>query len=158
MLDDVSHIIQVALTPVFLLTGIGSLLNVFSTRLGRVADQVDALSLRMATATGTEAPHLGAQLAYLRKRSKLLDIAVVLASTGAGATCLAALVLFVGALRDRTTTTTLFAAFGVALICAMVAVAVFVVELLIAGRGLREKMTVQEGEAEALSSSLPGQG
>jgi hypothetical protein len=33
-LDTVAHIIQVALTPVFLLSGIATLLNVFSTRLG----------------------------------------------------------------------------------------------------------------------------
>src|SRR5205807_7071170 len=43
-LDTVAHIIQVALTPVFLLSGIATLLNVFSTRLARVADQVDAVS------------------------------------------------------------------------------------------------------------------
>ena len=43
-LDDVAHLIQVALTPVFLLTGIGTLINVFSTRLARVADQVDRIA------------------------------------------------------------------------------------------------------------------
>ena len=36
--DSVAHIIQVALTPVFLLSGIGALLNVFNTRLSRVSD------------------------------------------------------------------------------------------------------------------------
>ena len=30
-LDNIAHIIQVALTPVFLLSGIATLLNVFST-------------------------------------------------------------------------------------------------------------------------------
>jgi hypothetical protein len=38
-LDDIAHIIQVALTPVFLVSGIATLLNVFSTRLSRVADR-----------------------------------------------------------------------------------------------------------------------
>ena len=41
-LDTVAHIIQVALTPVFLLSGIATLLNVFSSRLARVSDQVHA--------------------------------------------------------------------------------------------------------------------
>ena len=31
-LDSVAHVIQVALTPVFLLSGIGTLLNVINTR------------------------------------------------------------------------------------------------------------------------------
>ena len=39
-LDDATHLIQVALTPVFLLSGIGALLNVFAGRLARVADQL----------------------------------------------------------------------------------------------------------------------
>src|SRR4051812_512761 len=38
--ETVAHIIQAALMPVFLLSGIATLLNVFSTRLARVADQV----------------------------------------------------------------------------------------------------------------------
>jgi hypothetical protein len=41
---DAIRVIQAALTPVFLLTAVAALLNVFSTRLGRVADRVDLLS------------------------------------------------------------------------------------------------------------------
>jgi uncharacterized protein DUF2721 len=37
------HIIRMALTPVFLLSGIATLLNVFSARLARVADRVEAV-------------------------------------------------------------------------------------------------------------------
>src|SRR5262245_63388764 len=44
MLQSSSGVIQLALTPVFLLTAVAALLNVFSTRLGRVADRVDLLS------------------------------------------------------------------------------------------------------------------
>jgi hypothetical protein len=43
-LDLVAHVIQVALTPIFLLSGIATLLNVFSTRLARVADRVDQIT------------------------------------------------------------------------------------------------------------------
>ena len=42
--ESVAHVIQVALTPVFLLSGIASLLGVLSARLARVADRVDALA------------------------------------------------------------------------------------------------------------------
>ena len=43
-----AHVVQLALTPIFLLTGVASLLNVFTTRLGRIADQVDKLSAEPA--------------------------------------------------------------------------------------------------------------
>jgi len=52
---SVVHIIQVALTPVFLLSGIATLLNVFSTRLARVADQVDATAKLIETVNDGEA-------------------------------------------------------------------------------------------------------
>lgn len=53
-LDSVTHIIQVALTPIFLLSGIAALLNVFSTRLARVADRVDQLALALERANAAD--------------------------------------------------------------------------------------------------------
>src|SRR4029453_6864661 len=94
---DPIGVIQAALTPVFLLTAVAALLNVFSTRLGRVADRVDLLSADLQRgAADTE--FLSAQLDFLRRRSLILDVAVVLATIGGAATCAAVLVLFFGAL------------------------------------------------------------
>lgn len=42
--DSIAHNIQVALAPAFLLSALATLLNVFSARLGRVADKVDEAS------------------------------------------------------------------------------------------------------------------
>jgi Protein of unknown function (DUF2721) len=93
--ENVTRVIQLALTPVFLLTAVAALLNVFSTRLGRVGDRVDLLSADLQRgAADTE--FLSAQLDFLRTRSLILDVATV----GGAATCAAALVLFLGALRD----------------------------------------------------------
>jgi hypothetical protein len=86
MFQSPSDVIQLALTPVFLLTAVAALLNVFSTRLGRVADRVDLLSADLQRgAADTE--FLSAQLDFLRRRSLILDVAVVLATVGGAATC-----------------------------------------------------------------------
>src|SRR5438477_7760615 len=94
-LDLVAHIIQVALTPVFLLSGIATLLNVFSTRLARVADRVDQITKAMEGADEGEMALLAAQLSHLRRRSLALDAAVLLAAFGGAATCASVLTLFV---------------------------------------------------------------
>jgi hypothetical protein len=146
-LDSVAHIIQIALTPVFLLSGIAALLNVFSSRLARVADRVDQLAQVLESADANKAAHLGAQLAYLRRRSLALDLAVVLAALGGGATCAATLALFVGALRDATVASVLFSLFGLAVICTLGALVAFLVEMLMAGRGLREEVAEQRQSA-----------
>ena len=56
--DSVAHVIQVALTPVFLLSGIASILGVLATRLARVDDRVDALAEKLETAGPTERDRL----------------------------------------------------------------------------------------------------
>jgi hypothetical protein len=135
--DSVAHVIQIALTPVFLLSGIASLLSVFSTRLGRVADRVDAVAEKLETCDKSERERLQERLAYLKQRSHLLDKAVMLGTLGGASTCLAALLLFVGALRDRTGVS-LFVAFGLALMFTVGALIAFLIEMLLASRGIRE--------------------
>lgn len=135
--ESVAHIIQVALAPAFLLSALATLLNVFSTRLGRVADKVDALSATLPGADGEAGATLARRLAYLRRRSLLLDLAVVLASLGSVMTAAAVLTLFVGALRDASAASVLFACFGLALACTILAILAFLAEILLAGRGVR---------------------
>jgi hypothetical protein len=137
VLDTVAHIIQVALTPVFLLSGIATLLNVFATRLARVGDRVDALTEELATADAKQAELLSRQLVHLHRRSLALDLAVVLAAVGGAATCGAVLVLFVGAVQNRTVASVLFGLFGLAVVCALGAIIAYTVEMLIAGTGIR---------------------
>ena len=146
-LDTIAHIIQVALTPVFLLTGIATLLNVFSTRLARVADRVEAASNALDGAGADERRILSAQLAHLHRQSIALNVAVILAGIGGAATCAAVLALFVGALRDMTVASALFGLFGLAVVCALGAIAAYTVEMVIAGTGIRTKVAQSRREA-----------
>jgi uncharacterized membrane protein YdbT with pleckstrin-like domain len=146
-LDDIAHIIQVALTPVFLLSGIATLLNVFSTRLSRVADRVEAASKDLEGADEDDRKILSAQLKDLHRRSVVLDVAVVLSAVGGAATCAAVLVLFLGALREATIANALFGLFGLAVVCALCAIAAFAVEMLLAGTGIRAEVAHRRREA-----------
>ena len=84
--ESVAHVIQVALTPVFLLSGIASLLGVLSTRLARVADRVDALAEQLEADEPIDRRKLRRRLAYLRRRSHVLDAAVMMGTLGGVAT------------------------------------------------------------------------
>ena len=147
-LDMVAHIIQVALTPVFLLSGIATLLNVFSTRLARVADRVDQITERIEGADAGEVALLAAQLSYLRRRSLALDAAVLLAAFGGAATCASVLTLFVGALRDATVASVLFTTFGLAVLCTIGAIGAFTTEMLMAGSGVRAEVAAGRRSSE----------
>src|ERR1700677_4640802 len=132
--DGVAHVIQIALTPVFLLSGIASLLGVLSTRLARVADRVDALAEQLETAELVQRDRLQMRLSYLRRRSHVLDAAVIMATLGGIATSVAAVILFVGTLRDQAGIS-LFVAFGFALLFTIGSLSAFLIEMLHASRG-----------------------
>jgi hypothetical protein len=150
--DLVAHIIQVSLSPVFLLTALGTLLSVFSLRLARVADRVDSISEATKVASPDEARVLSLQLVHFRRRSLALDVAIVLAGIGGAATCASVLTLYVGALRDITAATVLFALFGTAILCAIGAITAFTVEMLLSSIGIRNK--VAEGRRLAAATEV----
>jgi hypothetical protein len=130
-LNAAAHVVQLALTPIFFLAGLATLLNVFTVRLGRIADRVDRF---MASPEGHQA-----QLARLRLRSRLLDVAVLFAALSGALTCAAALILFVSALRNAEGGAILFGLFGAALVCAIFALATFSVETILSGQSVREE-------------------
>ncbi len=138
--NSVAHIIQVALTPVFLLSGIGTLLNLFNARQGRVSDHTEhaAELLEQEKHAGKRAL-LQAHLTRLRWRRTILDASLVLGALGAAATCGAASVLFVGGLREAEIALWLFALFGVALGCTVGALMAFVLDSVLAWHGLRRE-------------------
>jgi ABC-type Fe3+-siderophore transport system permease subunit len=82
------------------------------------------------------------------KRSRALDAAVVLGAFAGVATCGATLVLFVGALRDTTLASLLFILFGIAILSTLGALIAFVVEMLMASRGLRAEVAQRRRLAE----------
>ena len=130
-LEAAARVVQLALTPVFLLSATAPLLGVFAARLARVADRVDALSKEV------KEPIRDELLALLRRRSRVLDIAVVLSALAGGLTCATVLVLFLGEVRGTAAARLLFLAFGGAIVLTMASLTAFVTEMLLAARGGR---------------------
>jgi hypothetical protein len=148
-LGTIVHIIQVSLTPIFLLSGIATLLNVFATRYARVADQVDAAAADLVGADTGEAETLLVRLVRLHRRAVALDVAVLLAAVGGAATCGAVLTLFVGAMRDTGVAYVLFVLFGLAVVCALGAIVAYTTEMLMAGTAVRAKAARTRSRAQA---------
>jgi hypothetical protein len=147
-LGSVVHIIQVALTPVFLLSGIATLLNVFSTRFARVADQVDTANEAMKDADAAKIAMLSSRLASLYRRSLALDAAVILSAAGGALTCATVLALFVGQTGGFAVAAMLIVSFGLALACTLAAIVAFTVEMLMASRHVRAEVEVEQQRAE----------
>ncbi|MEZ2131963.1 MULTISPECIES: DUF2721 domain-containing protein [unclassified Sinorhizobium] len=132
---DVAYVIQMALTPVFLLAGTAGLLNVFTSRLARVADRVNSLVDIINLEDDPEEARL-LQLSYLRRRTLALEVAVLLATLSGVFTCLATLGLFGGAIRQEFREMMLFWFFGGAVASLIGALAAFLFEIISAGHSM----------------------
>ena len=134
---DVSHIIQTALAPIFLLSGIGALLNVFNQRLVRVSDHHEHLTeLTKATEDPESLLGLYRHLVRLRRRRLALDASVICAALAGAFTCAAAFTLFLITLRDAADSLLLLWVFGLALGFTVAALTAFIVDSVFAWHGI----------------------
>lgn len=99
-LTDITHVIQLSVAPVFLLTAIATLINAMNGRLGRIVDRRRAVQDRQrALAAGdAERGEMDGELAQLARRSRLVYLAIFCAVLSALLVCLVVAGAFVGAL------------------------------------------------------------
>lgn len=91
-ITTVAHVIQQAVAPVFLLTGIGAILNVITTRIARIVDRSRALS----NSGNPEQPAQQEEMEMLRRRVRWVHWAVSLCTLSALFICIVIAALFVG--------------------------------------------------------------
>jgi hypothetical protein len=91
----VAHVIQLAVAPVFLLSGIGAMLAVMTNRLARVIDRARVLERQLPTPAEVNAVH--AQLTTLSRRATLAGRAITLCTMTALLVCAVIAVLFLSA-------------------------------------------------------------
>ena len=97
-LGDVTHVIQLAIAPVFLLTAVGTLINVLVNRLGRSVDRRRTLTASLASLDAGLLGNANGELAYVHRRVRLIYGAILLSVGAAFLICLLIAVAFLDAL------------------------------------------------------------
>ena len=113
----IAHAIQLAIAPVFLLTGIAGLLNVMATRLARVIDRTRTFENTWATLDGKARAAARAELASLEKRRRACSWSINYCTTAALLICVVIVALFV----EEFFSTSLRGVAGALFVAAMVA-------------------------------------
>ena len=97
IITTVAHVIQMSVAPVFLLTGVGAILNVLTNRLARIIDRARILEGRLPTVEQSDQHRMHGELAILERRSKLIHWAISLCTICALLVCIVIATLFAGA-------------------------------------------------------------
>ena len=126
---DLLKIIQAAIAPVVLISGVGLLLLTLSARLGRIVDRTRIVAAERRTASDAVREMLNTQLAVLRKRARLIRFALALSASSVALVSLLIIGLFLGLLLDWNMTVPCTFLFIGSLLSLVTAMLIFVREL-----------------------------
>ncbi|OYU14488.1 MAG: hypothetical protein CFE37_10875 [Alphaproteobacteria bacterium PA4] len=147
--NDIAHNIQLAVAPVFLLTGIGSILNVLAARLGRVTDRARKLEAEIPGYPSTRRQEALQQLGILDRRMAATHRAIALCTLSALLVCIVVAILFIGDLMPMRWTGIVAVLFILAMLLLIAGLMLFLYEVQIALKSVRVK-------AALLGKGLPG--
>ena len=133
---DIVHLIQSAVAPVFLLSGVGVTLGVLTNRLARIVDRARSLEDRIENRPGS-VHDLHHELEVLAKRSRYINMAITLCAVSALLVALVVITLFANAFFTTSLAGTVAILFVGAMICLTAAFVAFLIEVRIATAALR---------------------
>jgi Na+/melibiose symporter-like transporter len=138
--DNITHSIQLALAPAFLLTAIASMIATLSTRLGRVIDRFRDLKARVSSSqTPIAAERAKQELTHLRLRGHIVNICIGLLTVSAFLIASTIFVLFLTDTTNFSSTKVALFTFISSIILFLLSLAGFLCETLISARTLKDE-------------------
>ncbi len=137
-IQGVGEVIRQAVAPVFLLSGVGIMLTLFTNRLARAVDRSRELERHAAAITEPErAQEVHKSLSTLARRGRLLSSAIALATICALLISIAIVVLFLGESFNARISLVVSALFIAAMLSFIGSILCFLREVFIATTSLR---------------------
>ncbi|MBM2840906.1 MAG: hypothetical protein HW412_1434 [Bacteroidetes bacterium] len=123
---DLIPVLQTAIGPMILISGVGLLLLTMTNRLAHVINRARLLADELPTATDQSRPGIEGQLAILWSRARLIRTAITMASTSALAAAFLIIVIFLTALWRLEITSLIIALFVICMACLIGSLVVFI--------------------------------
>jgi hypothetical protein len=129
----IAHAIQLAVAPVFLLTGVASILSVLTNRLARIIDRSRFLhSKLLSIKRETQDKEIHDELAVLTQRTRFINWAIGLCTTCVLLICSVIAILFLGSFIILNMATPIASLFVAAMLSLIMALIFFICEIYLA--------------------------
>lgn len=136
--ENVAKLIQLALGPVFLLSGVGITLSMLTQRLARIVDRARTLEdQREKTKEESRLKRIDKDLRAIWRRTKYINSAIALSTVSALLTTLVVTLLFASEFTPMSAGGVVAVLFSLAMICLSLAFLMFLIEVRIATNTLR---------------------
>jgi len=143
-MNDIAHVIQLAVAPVFLLAGIGAFVNAFAARLGRVFDRIRVLEREFGTASADRRGALANELEMLGHRARLTYYGIALTILSAFLVCVLVTLAFLAYFLEFESRMAIGVLFIAAMLALLFALLIFLREVFVAVRRL--SLTLPSGQ------------
>lgn len=139
-INQITHVITLAIAPVFLLTAVGTIIGVLANRLARIVDRIRVLEERLHELGLEELKPARGELANLRRRLRLIYSAVASAVFCALFVGLLIIVAFIDAFMAVNLAIVVGVLFILAMAAFIVSLVVFLREIFLAVANTRQTM------------------
>ena len=140
----IAESMQMAVTPVFLLAGVGLILNVLGVRLGRIKDRMRVLQQALVNIEGVGKEVLEDERNKLTSRSKLIYTSICACAASALFVCFVIVSLFVGNLYEKDYSLLIAFLFITCMVLLIISLIFFVFEVFISTRSIHRRLVDSE--------------
>jgi hypothetical protein len=145
-LSDLIPILQIAIGPVILVSGIGLLLLTMTNRFGRIIDRVRQLSRDLQCDDKADRQRIDAQLRVLLRRARIVRAAIALAGLSALLAGLLIIVLFVVSVLNQSFVWSISGLFTGCMLFLIASLILFIADINISLKALKLVAGVRESE------------
>lgn len=134
---DMAHVIQLAVAPVFLIVGLGTILSVLMVRLARIVDRARQLEDRFHLVDHKHHSAMDYEIRILCRRARLANWSISLCTLCALLICMIIVVLFVGTFLGLDIAIPVAVLFIASMVALIVALVLFLKEIYLGTSSLR---------------------
>lgn len=136
-IDEVVPVLQVAVAPVILISGVGLLLLTLTNRFGRATDRTRQLLHEMRDGSAGDRPRLANQVEVIYRRAGLIQISIVMSALSALAAAMLILTIFLSVLLKWQLAALVSLFFVCCLICLVVSLITFIMDIRLSLKALK---------------------
>ena len=142
--QTISQIMQAAVSPVFLLAGVGALLNVLSGRLGRIIDRLRFLQRYIDITEGEDKAVMLMKRRQSSFRMRRMYISIFFCTLAGLMVCMVVAALFIGGINQFSLDSFISILFVACMICLIVSFVLLSLEIFLATKTTRRNLIKTE--------------
>lgn len=138
--ETILPLIQLSITPVILISGLGSLVLSMTNRLGRIVDRTRILAASARQASGAERANLVFQIEVMFRRAKIMRLAMTMITTSMFTSGLLIVCLFFSAIFQISISGVILGVFVLALLFMLAGLAAFIRDVFVSLKALHAEV------------------